>query len=308
MNLKRSLTLATCIVVAIAAGWTYLVVNYESELGTKNIIIVSDAGPNASGSSDDSLVVLAFEDGAEPLAWSSIQLSIVVEEQTHTCSFGSQSTDGASASKVDATLGADGVTFTTVIDASDESTPTFLDLPAQRATDENNSTLSFSKTDVFLSDGVQWAYLDGATFQDVTQYNVSDLSNQTEERLEWYSYDFTEHRVQPTEGVYILEHDGLMFKMQFITYYNQADESRYPTITVAALNGTAFPALNDVNLVEPSPCLIIVSDGNTSVWSSNTTITLIENGVQICNGPCSFEVQASYETASIKVKGTRSIE
>jgi|TARA_B110000459_G_scaffold65725_1_gene73830 hypothetical protein len=308
MKLKRSLAVATCILLGIAASWTFLVVNYESDLGTENTIMVSDAGQNASIASDDSLVVLSFEGGAEDLSWSSVQLSIAAGDEVYSCSFGSQSTQSNLESKVTASLGADGSTFTTVIDATDEEEFTHLDLPGQKETDEANSTVWFSKTDVFFADGVRWSFLEGVEFKEATMENSSELSNDTGERLEWYTYDLAEHRVQPNDGVYLIEVDDLMFKVQFMSYYNQADESRHPTIMVAALNETVFPALLDSELVAPSPCLIVAQNDNTTVWGATTTITLIENGVQICEMPCSVEIQATYETFPIEVKGINSIE
>jgi len=308
MNVKRAAAIATCVVVALAAGWTFLVINYESDLGTNNTIMVSDAGQNASASTDDPLVVLRFDEGAENLSWASMQMSLLTENGSYTCSFGSQSTEGGAPTKVKASLGADGATFTTIIDATDETTFTHLDLPGQKESDEGNFTLRFSKTDAFFADGVRWALVEETDFQGLTQYPSEDLSNQTEERLEWYTYDLAEHRVQPNDGFYIIEQGGMMYKMQFLSYYNQADESRHPTIVIAALNGTTFPALSDGDLVEPSPCLIVVEGNNTSVWASNATVTLVEHGVQICDSPCAVQVLAKYETIGINITGIDAIQ
>ena len=307
MNTKRALAIATCCVVALASAWTFLVVNYESDLGTKNTIVVSDAEANVSASCNDPLVVLGFSGDAEDLQWSSVHLQLITDTDSHTCSFGSHSSHTGPASKVQASLGADGMTFTTVIDASNESTFTHLDVPSQKATDEHNSTLRFSKTDVFLADDTRWAFVEAADFQDVTEYNATTLSNQTEERLDWYTYNIAEHRIQPNDGVYVIEQKGMMYKMQFLSYYNQEDESRHPTLLIAALNGSMFPALSDSNLVERSPCVILVGDGNTSIWASNATITLVENGVEICSAPCAIEVRAVYQTLAVEVKGVQTI-
>ena len=90
MNVKRPLAVTTCLLLAVAAGWTFLVVSYETDLGTDNTILVSNTGQNATVADDDSLVVLSFESGAEDLAWSSLLLSIATPDETYTCSFGSQ--------------------------------------------------------------------------------------------------------------------------------------------------------------------------------------------------------------------------
>jgi len=308
MNVKRLFAITTCLVLAVAAGWTFMVLSYETDLGTKNTILVSNTGQNATAAVDDSLVALRFDTGAEDLAWSSLHLSIATSEVTYMCSFGSQSTQINSSSLVKASLSADGGTFTTEIDATDEESFTHLDLPGQKHADEQNSTIRFSKTDAFLADDVRWAFVEDVTFQALSDYNKSSLSNQTEDRLEWYTYDFAEHRVQPNDGVYVIEVDGMMFKMKFLSYYNQDDESRHPTLMIAALNGTQFPALQDPELVIPSPCLIVSEDGNTTVWGGNKSITLMENGVQICDGPCTIEIYVTFETIAVDVEGTRTID
>lgn len=307
MSTKRWLAVTCCLLVAVAAGWTFLVVNYESDLGTSNVILVSDASENASIATDDALVVLTFSEADEDLSWSSMQIELVAEDERFTCSFGSQSAASKNASKVTASLGADGSTFTTIVDATDETSFTHLDIPGQTATDEANHTIRLSKTDAFLAEGVRWSFVEGIPFEDLNAFESSNLSNATEDRLEWYTYDFAEHRVQPNDGFYVIETDGMMFKMQFLSYYNQADEGRHPTLLIAALNGTTFPALTDESLVQPSPCLIQTNSDAGSVWAANASITLVENGVQICDGPCTLKLEASFETFPIQVEGVESI-
>ena len=308
MSLKRWLAVTSCLLVAVAAGWTFLVVNYESDLGTANVILVADASENASMATDDALVVLSFSEAEEDLSWSSLQIELVAEDNRFTCSFGTQSAASTNATKVTANLGADGSTFTTVVDATDETSFTHLDIPGQTATDEANYTIRMAKTDAFLADGTRWSFVEGIAFEDLNSFNSSDLSNDTEDRLEWYTYDFAEHRVQPNDGFYVIETDGMMFKMQFLSYYNQADEGRHPTLLIAALNGTTFPALSDENLVQPSPCLIQTTGNAAGVWAANASITLVENGVQICDGPCDLKLEASFETFPIQIEGAESIE
>ena len=146
MSLKRWLAVTCCLLVAVAAGWTFLVVNYESDLGTANVILVSDASENASMATDDALVVLSFSEADEDLAWSSMQIELVAEDERFTCSFGTQSAASTNATKVTASLSADGSTFTTIVDATDETSFTHLDIPRQTATDEANYTIRMAKT------------------------------------------------------------------------------------------------------------------------------------------------------------------
>ena len=87
MSTKRWLAVTCCLLVAVAAGWTFLVVNYESDLGTSNVILVSDASENASIATDDALFLLTFSEAEEDLSWSSMQIELVTEDERFTCSF-----------------------------------------------------------------------------------------------------------------------------------------------------------------------------------------------------------------------------
>ena len=56
----------------------------------------------------------------------------------------------------------------------------------------------------------------------------------SEQRLEWYSYDLSVHRIIPDSEDYIIEDRGVFFKVQLLSYYDsQSDESRH--ITMLAL-------------------------------------------------------------------------
>ena len=66
---------ATALVATIVLGaWTYLVVSYESPLGTDNVVAI-DRSPTSNGTSDI-LATLSFEDGAEDLDWASMLIEI----------------------------------------------------------------------------------------------------------------------------------------------------------------------------------------------------------------------------------------
>ena len=90
--------------------------------------------------------------------------------------------------------------------------------------------------------------------------------------------------------------------MEILSYYNEDDESRFPTMLVSALNKTEYPALSDPNLIIPSPCLIEPNDDTFSHWNSTETVTLLENGIDICSGECTFEVNILFETAKVKIE------
>ena len=109
---------AIALVATIILGaWTYLVVSYDSPLGTDNIVVVNQSG-STSNESDDLLATLSFGEDAEDLEWSSLTIEIEANEQVYTCSLGSQSVESDSESKVKSRLSSDGVTFSNTIDAT----------------------------------------------------------------------------------------------------------------------------------------------------------------------------------------------
>ena len=284
----------------VGVAWTYLVVSYESPLGTDNRVLVSDPTDSLSNGSTDELVTLAFAEGGEDLAWTSVQIEVTANEKQYTCSFGSQSAEDSNTGKVTSMLGADGMTFTTVVDATADSF-TYFDLPNQQESNDSTYSIRFSKTDIFLSEGVQWAFLEGKNIGEITSVNAS-WSNDTDDKLDWYTYDMAVHRVNPNEGTYLLLEDGIIYKLEILSYYNEDDESRFPTMLISALNKTEYPALNDPNLVIPSPCLIESNDDTFSHWNSTETVTLSENGIDICSGECTFEVNILFETAKVEIE------
>ena len=167
--------------------------------------------------------------------------------------------------------------------------------------------MKFSKTDIFFSEGIQWTFVENQDIGEITSANSSTWSNETEDRLEWYTYDITVHRVDPNEGTYLLMQDEIIYKLQFLTYYNEDDENRFLTMLISALNKTEYPALNDSALVIPSPCLIESDDDTFSHWNATETITLLENGIDICSSVCSFEVIMLFETSEVKIDNVDTI-
>ena len=291
---------ATALVATIVlAAWTYLVVSYDSPLGTDNVVVVERS--STSNGSNDVLATLSFQDGAEDLDWASMLIEIEANEQLYTCSFGSQSIDVDESGKVISRLSSDGVTFSTTIDATSEDEFTHLSIPMQQEGNESEFTLRASKTDIFLSDDVQWAYLSEKTFQEVNSVNQSEMSNETSDRLEWYTYDLAAHRITPNEGTYVLLQDDVYYKVQFLSYYNDKDESRYISILSSALTPEKHPALQDPTLIIPSPCIIETS-GNSTVWTAAETILLYEQDVDICGPECKITFNITYEMVDVKTE------
>ena len=300
MNWKKLAAVAAITVVVAAAVWTYLITTYESELGTSNVILADTENSVSDNRQDNSLVELSFADGAEDLPWSSLEINLVIEETTYGCSFGAQSNSTSQDGKVTPKLGADGFTFTTEIDATDSESYTHFDLPGQLESNSTDYWMKFSSTDIYLSEGISWTFIEGAKLSEVNEV-PDDLSNETSERLEWYTYDMSVHRVNPNDGVYVFVKDELSFKVNFLTYYNEQDENRYPTMQIAAIGESNFPALNDPNLVVPSPCKIVSDDLDNDHWNSNETIWLFENQINLCDGTCSIKILVYYETVEVEI-------
>lgn len=293
--------MATALVATIVlAAWTYLVVSYDSPLGTDNVIVIDEA-ESTSGESNDVLATLSFEDGAEDLDWTSMLIELEVNDESFTCSFGSQSVTSDSDSKVSSRLSSDGVTFSTTIDATSEDEFTYFSIPKQQEGNQSTFTLRASKTDIFLNDDVQWVYLEDATFQELDTVNQSEMSNETSDRLEWYTYDLAAHRITPNEGVYVLLQGEVFYKIQFLSYYNEKDESRHISVLSSALTQQEHPALNNPELVIPSPCLIETS-GDSTQWNATESIVLREQDVNICESECDLSFNITYEMVAVKTE------
>ena len=301
MNWKKLAAAAAITIVVAAAVWTYLVTTYESELGTTNVILVDTANSVSDNREDNLLVELSFGEEAEDLAWSSLEINLIIEETTYGCSFGAQSNSTSIDGKVNPKLGADGFTFTTEIDATDSESYTHFDLPGQLETNSSDYWMKFSSTDIYLSDGVSWTFIGGADLSEVNEV-PEELNNDTSDRLEWYTYDMSVHRVNPNDGVYVFAKDDLAFKVNFLTYYNEQDENRYPTMQIAAIGESFFPALDNPDLVVPSPCKLVSDDMDTDFWNSNESIQLHENQINLCEGTCSIGIEVYYETIEVEIE------
>lgn len=299
----KNIAAATVILIIVAAAvWTYLIASYESRLGTSNVIEVSTEDSVSDSRDDNQLVSLNFEDGAEDLAWSSLEINLIIDDTNHGCSFGSQSNIESSDSKVIPRLGADGFTFTTEVDATDSDSYTYFDLSQQQEKNGTDYWMKFSSTDIYLAEGITWKFVEGASLSEINEI-PNGMSNDTSQRLEWYEYDMSVHRVNPNDGVYVVAKDEMAFKINFLTYYNADGEGRYPTMQIASIGNASFPALEDPELVVPSPCKIISDSEDKDYWNSNETINLIENQINLCDGTCNISISVKYETIDVEITG-----
>jgi len=270
-----------------------LVVSHTEALGTDNQVRVQ--GLITTENATDTMAALSFIGGAEDLDWSLLTVKVSTPNGTESCGFGLESSNDRAGDHVTSALSPDGATFTVTVDATDDASFVYLDLPHQNETSSGNYTARFSTTSVFLADGVRWAYLEGHGFSEPVNLSGVTFSNDTEEKLPWYDYDLAVHRVTPKDGLFLVEVEGVVYRLGFVTYYNDADEGRFPTFRFAAEEPDRFPALNDPNRVTPSSCLIVTDDDDASSWNGNESLALVENGVDLAGLGDTVEVLISYE-------------
>lgn len=291
-------------IVTIAIGlllgtliWTWVIVSYETDYTTNNTFVGSDVEHEVSDSSADSLVSVSIESGTETLGWDQLSVSLVVGETQYPCSLTGISTVQQNGSKVNTRLTADGTTFAIEVDATSEDSFVGLDFSTMKEVDVSNHSMKFSKTDIFLGNDSVAMIVTNQSFSELKSIPNGTFNLDDSERLDWYDYDFTVHRINPKEQVYVVQQAEITYKLQFISYYNDADESRHIQMLVAWLNGSQLPAFDDPTLIAESPCII---EGADDSWSPNQSITILENGIDICNRACSVEISIQYQGVNVK--------
>ena len=286
--------------------WGFIVYKYDSDLGTKNVFSITDHQSTISNNSSDHLFDLSFDSGDDNLDWSLTKVILLKDDNEFQCTTGGLISLTEDSEKVKSSLAADGVTFNVAIDAlSDDFV--YLDIGEMEQSNESDYSLKFSKTDIYLSENVIGLYSDETSFNSLNYSDVKDenYSESSEERLDWYDYNFSVHRIEAKERVYVIDDGTSKYKIQFLSYYNSDDEQRQISMIVSWIDGESFQALNDPEKVQPSPCILIDTDQNENQWSSNETIYVKENNFQICNSSCELLVQLYYQ--DIIVEGNSSI-
>jgi hypothetical protein len=293
-RIGRRITLMALFMVSIVSTGYYLnIVTYENTLGTQNTLTVNTG--TSTESTEDVLLDLSFAKGGENLSWNSVQLELNVEENTYPCMVGGMSSVVQDNGTVLSKLNADGKTFTINIDTNGEETQ-YLDLHTMSVSNESSFSLSFLQTDIFLGEGRKGIAVEG----DFSQIKADEgyvLDEDDEERLEWYSYDFSVHRIIPDSEVYLIEDRGVMFKVQFLNYYNSDGAPRHISLLAAPLGNSSIPALTDESMIQIAPCTVL--DDGDGVWGADEVISLQENGFSICEGECTVTVVALFEEKRI---------
>jgi len=289
-------------VLIAGSVWFFMISSYEEDLGTKNEFRAQDSANNLTIEKNNSLFDLSFSKSEEALEWSKLRISIDNGTERMDCSKGNFTSNDIGKAKVSPKLSSDGVTFTVMIDATSEDDFTYLDIFNLVEGDSSKYNLRFSKTDIYLSDNTAGTIVQDKNFEELIQIPDQEFTENSDERLDWYDYKLSTHRVEPEDKIYVIKIDDNFFKIKFTSYYNEDDEARYVSFLIGALENSEFPALSNPLLVSPAKCTILEMR-KSDFWEETEIIEIYENNFDICNTTCSIEIFITYE--NISVKGTK---
>ena len=299
----KKIALSGVISLLLIGGiWYFLITSYTPELTTENEIELSDSQAELTNQSNDLLFQASFSYGQDNLEWSKISMTIVYDNTEFDCTKSGLTSDLSYDSPVQSKLNADGGSFTVEVNADTEDF-VMLKFDNMQQTNDSDYDMKFSKTDIFLGENVTGIALD-EDFEDVNSIPSIEFDENSETRLEWYDYDLSVHRVIPKSLTYVVNDSNVFYKLQFISYYNSEDESRFISFIISNIGDGEFPATNNENLIKTAPCLI--SSTNQSIWQHNETISVSENGIDICDNSCSISVEIRYLNQIIE--GMKDIE
>ena len=286
--------------------WGVIIYKYDSEIGTENIFTVSDYQSDVSENYSDHLFDLSFESGSDNLDWSLTKVILSKDGNEFQCTTGGLISSTENSDKIKSSLAADGLTFNVEIDANSDDF-VYLDVGRMEQSNESNYTLKFSKTDIFLGKDALGLFTDEISFNTLkySDINTQNYSENSDERLDWYDYNFSVHRIEAKERVYVIDDGSTKYKVQFLSYYDADDKQRQISLIVSWIDGEPFQALNDPEKIQPSQCILIDTDLNENRWNSNETIYVKENDFQICASSCKLSVQIYYQ--GIRVDGSTEI-
>ena len=301
MNFKKIGIGALAITMIVGGIWGFMITSYDVDLGTNNEFSAQDSVENLTIDKNNSLFNLSFSKADESLEWSKLRISIDNGTERMDCSKGNFTSNDIGKSKVSPKLSSDSITFTVIIDATSEDEFTYLDMFNLVESNSSNFNLRFSKTDIFLSDNTTGTIIQDKSFEELIDIPDQEFTESSDERLDWYDYKLSTHRVEPEDKIYVIKVDDDYFKIKFTSYYNKNDEARYVSFMVGALGNTEFPALSNPLLVSPAKCTILETS-KSDFWEENEMLEIYENDFDICNVTCSIKIFITYE--NISVKGT----
>ena len=301
MNFKKIGIGALAITLIVGGIWGFMITSYDEDLGTNNEFSAQDSVENLTIDKNNSLFNLSFSKADESLEWSKLRISIDNGTERMDCSKGNFTSNDIGKSKVSPKLSSDSITFTVIIDATSEDEFTYLDMFNLVESNSSNFNIRFSKTDIFLSDNTTGTIIQDKSFEELIDIPDQEFTESSDERLDWYDYKLSTHRVEPEDKIYVIKVDDDYFKIKFKSYYNKNDEARYVSFMVGALGNTEFPALSNPLLVSPAKCTILETS-KSDFWEENEMLEIYENDFDICNVTCSIKIFITYE--NISVKGT----
>ena len=301
MNFKKIGIGVLAVILLVGGIWGFMISSYDEDLGTNNEFSAKDSVKNLTTEKNNSLFDLSFSKADEPLEWSKLRISIDNGTERMDCSKGNFTSNDIGKSKVSPKLSSDSITFTVIIDATSEDEFTYLDMFNLVESNSSNFNIRFSKTDIFLSDNTTGTIIQDKSFEELIDIPDQEFTESSDERLDWYDYKLSTHRVEPEDKIYVIKVDDDYFKIKFTSYYNKNDEARYVSFMVGALGNTEFPALSNPLLVSPAKCTILETS-KSDFWEENEMLEIYENDFDICNVTCSIKIFITYE--NISVKGT----
>ena len=301
MNFKKIGIGVLAVILLVGGIWGFMISSYDEDLGTNNEFSAKDSVKNLTTEKNNSLFDLSFSKADESLEWSKLRISIDNGTERMDCSKGNFTSNDIGKSKVSPKLSSDSITFTVIIDATSEDEFTYLDMFNLVESNSSNFNLRFSKTDIFLSDNTTGTIIQDKSFEELIDIPEQEFTESSDERLDWYDYKLSTHRVEPEDKIYVIKVNDDYFKIKFTSYYNKDDEARYVSFMIGALGNTEFPALSNPLLVSPAKCTIIEMS-KSDFWEENEMLEIYENDFDICNVTCSIKIFITYE--NISVKGT----
>ena len=304
MNFKKIGIGVLAVILLVGGIWGFMISSYDEDLGTNNEFSAKDSVKNLTTEKNNSLFDLSFSKADESLEWSKLRISIDNGTERMDCSKGNFTSNDIGKSKVSPKLSSDSITFTVIIDATSEDEFTYLDMFNLVESNSSNFNLRFSKTDIFLSDNTTGTIIQDKSFEELIDIPEQEFTESSDERLDWYDYKLSTHRVEPEDKIYVIKVDDNFFKIKFTSYYNEDDEARYISFLIGALENTEFPALSNPLLVSPAKCTILEMS-KSDFWEETETIEIYENDFDICSDACIIKIFITYE--NISVKGTKTV-
>ena len=299
MNFKKIGIGVLAVILLVGGIWGFMISSYDEDLGTNNEFSAKDSVKNLTTEKNNSLFDLSFSKADESLEWSKLRISIDNGTERMDCSKGNFTSNDIGKSKVSPKLSSDSITFTVIIDATSEDEFTYLDMFNLVESNSSNFNLRFSKTDIFLSDNTTGTIIQDKSFEELIDIPEQEFTESSDERLDWYDYKLSTHRVEPEDKIYVIKVNDGYFKIKFTSYYNKDDEARYVSFMIGALGNTEFPALSNPLLVSPAKCTIIEMS-KSDFWEENEMLEIYENDFDICNVTCSIKIFITYENMSVK--------